>query len=162
MNQRQLASVLFAAAGVFIAAFYIPLIPLQVGALTPQIPDNGEPAALPGQHLVLILGLTSTVLGILIGTGLVFWRDRLANRLFRPADHLLSSSEVHAVALSILGCYFAVQGLSRLAWAWGFDWSGATQVVLGIGLFFGGRGLSRLWSVGRSVGVSRSVSDDAV
>jgi cytochrome b subunit of formate dehydrogenase len=162
MNQRQLASVLFAAAGVLIAAFYIPLIPVQVGALTPSVPDNAAPAAPPGQHLVFILGLTSSVLAVLIGTGLVLWRDRLADRLFRPGGHSLSSGDIHAVALSVLGCYFAVHGLSRLAWGWESPWSGAIQLVLGIGLFFGARGLSRLWSAGRSVGVSRDVTDDAV
>jgi hypothetical protein len=162
MNQRQLASVLFTAVGVFIAAAHLPAILMQAAALTPSIPDLDDPVSPVNQRLMLVLGLMSSLVAVLIGSLLVVLRDRLANRLFPPATESLSSRELHAVALSVLGSYFVVQGLAHLARAGDFDWSGAIQLVLGVGLFFGARALSRLWAFGRSAGTAGNVGEDAV
>jgi hypothetical protein len=162
MNQRQLASVLFAAIGLFIAASRLPDILVQVAALTSSIPATDPPASPAGQRLVLTFGLISSIVAVLIGTVLIFLGDRLANRLFPSGYEALTSPEVQAVAISVLGCYFAVQGLSRMAWAGYLNWSGVTQLALGVGLFFGARALSKLWSFGRSGGVARSVGESAV
>jgi hypothetical protein len=159
MNQRQLASVLFAAVGLFIAGSHFPEILMYAAVFRPSTPDPDGPASAAGERLFWVLGLMSSLLGILVGSVLVLLRNRLANRLFPPANELVSSREVQAVALSILGCYFAVQGMSRLAVSGHFSWSDATELVLGVGLFFGARGLSRLWSFGRSAGYQGSVGD---
>jgi hypothetical protein len=154
MNQRQLASVLFTAIGIYLAAQYVPIIPVQFAALTPLVPDSMDPAPSSREHRLYILSFISSAVTILICVGLIAWRNRLADRLFPPANQSLGSTEVQAVALSVLGCYFAVLGISGLA-DWGFRWAPALQLVLGAGLFLGARGLSRIWSFGRSVGVSR-------
>ena len=102
--------------------------------------------------LTVSLSLIGVVLAVLCGSVLVLLRDRVATLLFPAASESLNSREVQAVALSVLGCYFTVHGLSGLAEAGRFDWGSSTQLVLGIALFFGARGLARLWSFARSPG----------
>jgi hypothetical protein len=151
MTQRQLASVLFAVIGIFIAASRFPEVFMHVAVLT--TPDDG-PAAPVSRSLISIMGLIGSLLGLFIGAALVLLSDDLCIRLFPPTTQPLSWPDVQPVALSVLGCYFAVVGLSRVVWSRGVDWSGATQLVLGLGLFFGARRLSRLWSLGRRAGTS--------
>jgi hypothetical protein len=135
---------------------------MQVAAIPASIPDLDDPVSPANQRLMLVLVLMSSIVAVLIGSLLVLLRDRLANRLFPPATESLSSRELHAVALSVLGAYFVVQGLAQLVWAWHFNWSSATQLVLGVGLFFGARAVSRLWWFGRSAGTRGSVDQGAV
>jgi hypothetical protein len=158
MNQRQLASVLFAATGIFIAASYLTGILTQLSAAIP-VPDSGA-SSLPLSQLVP--GVIGSLLALLLACALVLLRDRLANRLFPPTTETLSSREFHAVALSVLGSYFVVQGFAHLAWTRYFNWSGLTQLVLGAALFFGGRALSRAWALGRTAGLSSSSEKGAV
>ena len=162
MNQRQLASVLFTAVGVFIAASHLPIILIQLAALAPTLRDLDDSALPVDQRFMFVWGVMSSLLAVLMGLVLVRFRDRLANRLFPPATESLSSGELHAVALSVLGSYFVVQGVAQLAWAESFNWNGATQLVLGAGLFLGAGALSRLWAYGRSAGTPRQMGDGAV
>lgn len=150
-----MASVLFTAVGVFIAVSRLPEILIYAAVLAQWNPANQDPATPFSQRLVPVTALGGSLVVILVGAGLILLRDRLADRLFSPGTQPLSAREVQAVAYSVLGCYFAVQGLSgisRFGWSGQLDWAGATQLVLGVALFFGARGLSRLWSLSRSTG----------
>jgi hypothetical protein len=162
MNQRQLASVLFAAVGVFLVISRLQQIFSLAAAVIPSTVTVNAPPVPDGQRLALAVALLGSVLAVLFGSALILLRYRVANLLFPPAAAAVSSREVQAVALSVLGCYFAVQGVSNLSWAGRLDWSGAIQLVLGIALFFGARGLSRLWSLGRSAGHQGDVRGGAV
>lgn len=150
MDQRQLASVLFAVVGVFIAASRLPEILIYVAMVAQWNSDN--PADPVSQRLVSLMGLTSSLLAVLLGSSLVLLRDRLAGRLFPPGSETLRTNELQAVAFSVLGCYLGVEGLSGILWAGRLNWGAAIQFALGVGLFVGSRGLSRLWSLGRSAG----------
>lgn len=149
MNQRQLASVLFAVVGVFIAASRVPEVFLHIALLVQASPaDQGsQGSGWQGPTSVSALGAALVAVGI--GVTLLLFRNRLAQRLFPIATPSLQSTDVQTVAFSVLGCYFAVQGLSRMLWAGRFDWGAAVQLTLGVGLFFGARGLSKLWLLTR-------------
>jgi len=147
MSQRQLASVLFAVFGVFIAVTWFPQVIVSIGMVAAGDQVAAEPYA--------ITFLIGTIIGVLLGILLVLVRVRLAERLFAADTASLVARDTQAVALSVLGCYFVIQSLPRLVGR-GFDWLPATQLVLGIGLFFGARGLARLWTAVRTAGSSRS------
>jgi hypothetical protein len=148
MSQRQLASVLFAVIGVFIALTWSPqVIILSLGMLA-----SGDQVGPVPYAITLLIG---TIIAVLLGILLVLVRVRLAEGLFAADTGSLDARDTQAVALSVLGCYVVIQSLPRLV-GHGFDWLPATQLVLGIGLFFGARGLARLWTAARTAGSSRS------
>lgn len=161
MSQRQLASVLFATVGVFIAALRLPEIVLGIVMMSQWDPVVTDSDPVARWSAVSSLGVLLAT--VLISVELVLLRDRLANRLFPPEASSAGASELQAVAISVLGCYFAVQGLATLSHMWALsgelDWAGLTQLVLGVALFFGSRGLSRLWSLARTAGRSSGGSD---
>lgn len=152
MDQRQLAGVLFTVAGVFIAGSRLPEIILHVALLgqLEAVPEASVDHA--SQRLMSVAAFGASLLAVLVGVGLVLGSGRLANRLFPPGTEPLRAPEVQAVALSVLGCYFAVEGLSRMAWAGRTDWGGVTLLALGVGLFVGARGLARIWNTLRFAG----------
>ena len=145
MNQRQLASVLFAVLGVFVAISWLPQLFLQIGFLARGSADADEYAG-----TVSIVFLITAIIAILVGILLVMARNALADRLFPSESQPLSSRDTQAVALSVLGCYFVIQGGCRLLSFGEINWSGVTQLVLGLGLFFGARGVARLWTLART------------
>jgi hypothetical protein len=162
MNQRQFASVLFAVVGVFIAATRLPELIVLVGLLAQSSPATESPFSGAPPRQAWTMAVIASVLAILIGGALILFRHRLADRLFAAATQPLEARDAQAVALSVLGCYFAVHGVSRVAWAGRFDWSAAVQLALGIALFFGAHGLSGLWLLSRRADGSRGVRERAV
>jgi hypothetical protein len=162
MNQRQFASLLFAVVGVFIAATRVPELFILVGLLAQSSPATESAFSGVSQRQASTIALIASLLAILIGGALILFRHRLAARLFAAATQPLEARDAQAVALSVLGCYFAVHGISRVAWAGRFDWSAAVQLALGIALFFGARGLSGLWLLSRPANGSRGVRESAV
>jgi hypothetical protein len=162
MNQRQFASVLFAVVGVFIAATRLPELLILAGMLAQSSPATESRFGGVSQRPVLTIALIASLLAILISGALILFRDRLADRLFAGGTQPLEARDAQAVALSVLGCYFAVHGISRIAWAGRFDWSAAVQLALGVALFFGARGLSGLWLLSRAASGSRSATESAV
>ncbi len=106
MSQRQLASVLFAVLGAFIAITGIPEIGVSIGILAAGVQAAPIPYA-----IALLIG---TIIAFILGIALVLSRVRLAERL------------------------------------------AVTQLVLGIGLFVGARGVARFWAAVRSAGSSSS------
>ena len=145
MNQRQFASVLFAVVGVFIAASRLPEILIHIALLAQSGPTDPGSTSPGSQVLLSVTALGATLLAVGIGVTLLLLRDRLAQRFFPMDTPPLEPGGVQTAAFAVLGCYFVVQGLSRMLWAGRFDWGAATQLALGVGLFFGARGLSKLW-----------------
>ena len=148
MSQRQLASVLYAVLGAFIAITWFPQIILAIGFVAAR--DQAAPVA---YSITLLLG---AIIAVLLGMVLVLVRIRLAERLFPADTGSLADRDMHAVALSVLGCYFVIESVSRLVGRGRIDWSSVTQLVLGVGLFLGARGVGRLWAAARSAGSSTS------
>ncbi len=146
MSQRQLASVLFAVLGAFIAITSVPQVVLSIGVLTAAV------RAAPTTYAItfLIGAVTSVTLGIV----LVLVRVRLAERLFPADTGSLAPRDTQAVALSVLGCYFVIESISRLVGRGRIEWWAVTQLVLGVGLFFGARGVARFWATVRGAGSS--------
>ena len=149
MNQRQFASVLFAVVGIFIAASRLPEVLIHIALLAQAAPTDRGTIGPGAQGLVSVAALGATFLAVGIGVTLLLLRDRLAQRLFPMPTPSLDATGVQTAAFSVLGCYFAVQGLSRMLWAGRFDWGAAIQLTLGVALFFGARGLSKLWLLTR-------------
>jgi hypothetical protein len=148
MSQRQLASVLFAVLGVFIAITSVPQVVLSIGVFA-----AGGQAAPVAYAITFLIG---TILSVILGIVLVLIRVRLAERLFPADPGPLAAQDMQAVALSVLGCYFVVSSISRLLGRGRIDWSAVTQLVLGVGLFLGARGVARLWAAVRTAGSSSS------
>jgi hypothetical protein len=162
MNQRQLASVLFAAVGLFIVLLHLNEFFMLVTGLsfsTLGVEGFRMPAV---ERMGLAISLVGVVLPVLGGLILILFRGRVANLLFPPAIEPVSSPDIQAVALSVLGCYFAVDGASKLVQSGRPNWSSVTLIVLGIALFFGARGLARLWSLSRSTGHQADVTKTPV
>ena len=156
MNQRQFASVLFAVVGIYIAVSWLPQIVIAIGLLVQPM----ETAAGHRENAVYAITVViGTLLAVLLGIGLLVWRERLAERLFAAETGPLDSRDSLAVALAVLGCYFAIGAIPRLVRVGrsGFgelEWVAVAQGALGVALFFGARGVARLWSVARSAGSS--------
>jgi hypothetical protein len=150
MSQRQLASVLFAVLGTFIAISWLPQIIVFIGIQAAG--DQDAPVA------YAITPVIAAIIAVLLGIVLVLIRVRLAERLFPADTGPLAARDTQAVALSVLGCYFVIESVSWLVRRGRIDWAPITQLVLGVGLFFGARGLARFWAAARSTG--SSTSDD--
>jgi|SRR5579859_3693164 len=155
MNQRQLAGVFFAVVGVFVAISWLPQIVMAIGFLAQSTGAN------PGDHAGRVPPdislLVATLITVLLGIVLVLVRQRLANRLFADGTGPLAARDTQAVALSVLGCYFGIGAIPRLVRLGQFgdlDWEAAVQLMLGIGLFLGARGVARFWAALRSAGMS--------
>ncbi len=148
MSQRQLASVLFAVLGAFIAITGVPEIGVSIGILAAGVQAAPIPYA-----IALLIG---TIIAFILGIALVLSRGRLAERLFPADTGSLPTRDTQAVALSVLGCYFVVESISRLVGRGRIEWSAVTQLVFGIGWFFGARGVARFWAAVRSAGSSSS------
>ena len=161
MNQRQLASVLFAVLGVYVAISWLPQIILGIGviaqlkAMSPRTTD-GDNAI--GQSLAVV---GSAIIAVLLGIILVRMRVRLAERLFPLETEPLVARDLQAVALSVLGVYFVIESICRLVRMAEIEWSAVVQFVLGLGLFLGARAVARFSSAGGSGG-SPSASGRAV
>jgi len=148
MSQRQLASVLFAVLGAFIAITWLPQLVVSIGIL------RGGDQAAPGSYAITLL--IGAIITIILGIVLVLIRVRLAERLFPADPGPLAAQDTQAVALSVLGCYFVVASISRLVGRGRIDWSAVAQLVLGVGLFLGARGVARFWAAVRTAGSSSS------
>jgi hypothetical protein len=162
MNQRELASVLFAVVGVFIAITRLPELVFYIGFLAESSSPTDTPVGTVSQRVMSTIGIVASLAAILLGSGLILLRHRLANRLFEASNQALRVHDAQAVALSVVGCYIAVQGISRFGWAFRFDWTAAIQLVLGVSLFFGASGLSGLWFRLRSAGRSPTTTESTL
>jgi hypothetical protein len=146
MTQRQLASTLFAVVGFFLAAYRLPDLLLQGAMLAQWQPVSPDPAAAVPQRFVLTLAVAASALSVVLGLALVGLRNRIANRLFSETSLPTAGVQVQAVAFSVLGCYFVIQGLHNTLWFGPVRWAGLVQAVLGLALFFMSNMLAALWT----------------
>jgi hypothetical protein len=146
MNQRQLASVLFAVVGLFIVAFRLPEIFVQGAMIARWDRMVADPAGGVDPRAFLVASTVSHFFAVMLGAGLVIFRERLAGALFSAAGAPLAARDLHAVGLSVLGAFLVVHSLWALAFPGPSRWAGAVQLILGAGLFLGARRISALWS----------------
>jgi hypothetical protein len=149
MNRKDLASVLFGVAGVFVvgtrlseALLYLPFI---TGA-----------AAWSGESVIMYAGVTSSILVLCVGAALAVFRGSLAMWLFPESavpDSVPPTGDLQAVGFSIVGLYFLIRGLSGVVSSWGrTDLQSYALLLFGLGAFLGARGLSNAWQLLRSTG----------
>src|SRR5690349_19247981 len=111
MTQRQFASVLFAVVGVFMAVSWLPQVVIVIGLFIQQMATSADHQENVGYAITSLIG---SIVAVLLGIGLMVKRDRLADRLFAADTGPLVARDTQAVALSVLGCYFAIGALPRL------------------------------------------------
>lgn len=157
MSQRQFASVLFSVLGVFIAINWLPQIVVAIGLFVQPTEISVDHQGNSAYAIALLVG---TLIAVLLGISLIVRRERLAERLFKADTGPLAARDAQAVALSVLGCYFAIEAIPPLVAYRSIsnrvEWEAVTQLVLGVGLFFGARGVAGLWAAARSAGSSGS------
>jgi Na+-driven multidrug efflux pump len=168
MNQRQACEVLLAGGGVVLAVSELPDLGLAFSML--EVESLGEyTEELSRAQAVYWIG--SVLFTIACGVALVLARSPIARALFPECETQTPEAEqahLQAALLSAVGAYLAVVGLSVLLQACLVRdprvplsnlWPGVTGPVLqslaGIGLFFGAKGLSGVWTLARSTGRER-------
>ncbi len=151
MSPNQLGATLIGAAGIFIFGSRIPDLGMSLAFFV------SDPDAYQG----LGYGLLGFALAILSGGALVYWRQFLADKLF-PATAQTNGpvgEGPESVGFALLGIYFTIRGLARLPSAELSPLSPPViELILGIALFFGSRGLARLWATLRFAGRDPSTS----
>jgi hypothetical protein len=159
VQARQLVEVLLAVVAIWHLASAIPPISFLISAM--QAPPSPQDSPETFQVASLTASIASSVL---VGTALLVWRARIANRLVPSSEQVPHETPPwQAAAFAILGVYFFVRGLSGaipLLVAAGFAtepvWQliadDLIQAVLGLALFFGAPGLSLAWHRLRTAG----------
>jgi hypothetical protein len=133
------------------------------------------PSPLGGTNQTVIISVTAASLGSLIASGcvLIAASHSLASWMFpeelgreTPRIRVLA---VQGAAFSVIGVFFAAGALPSLVGTgvqWlqpggGLPWAMTLQsiiaIVVGVGLFFGGHGLARLWSKLRYAGLRQEL-----
>jgi hypothetical protein len=159
VQARQLAEVLLAVVAIWHLASAIPSISFLISAMKapPSAPDSAE--------TFQVASLTASIASsLLIGTALLVWRARIAERLVPASEPVPRETPPwQAAAFAVLGVYFFIRGVSGavpFVVAAGFTtepvWEliadDLVQAVLGLALFFGAPGLSVAWHRLRTAG----------
>ncbi len=113
MTQRDLAAVLFASLGVFIAVSAVPHLFSQVYILSQWEPGWEDGTSPVSVRTFTIATIATSGLSLVAGVLLAVARRGLAERLFPVTTSPLKSSEFLSPALAVLGIYFVVEGLSN-------------------------------------------------
>jgi hypothetical protein len=128
---------------------------------------------LPNYNYLLIGILTSSCLLILLGMYLIIYSDSLGKKIIKESNDTiistdLSAKDLQAIAFSVIGVVMIVMAIPHLvkiatniqalkmagdeysgksvtAGTWAYAIGLSVQVVIGLLLFFGSRGLSSLW-----------------
>jgi len=167
LSTRRLAETALKLYGVYWLVLTVAAIPQ--GLTWWLQPATGPEAAT--SHNLAISWAVATVVDGLIGGALIAFASRIASRL-EPIDdtvQVLTASRIgQAAALSVLGVYFFCSGVAttgnhlfnfltstgheqwwgreefiRKEWAWLCETG--LRIVIGVVLFFGGRGLAGIW-----------------
>jgi len=123
MSQRQLASVLFAVLGTFVAITSVPQVVFSIGVLT-----AGVQAAPVAYAITFLIG---TIISVTFGIVLVLIRVRLAERLFPADTGSLAARDTQAVALSVLGLLLRHRVNLPAGWAWSHTMVGRYTTSVG-------------------------------
>jgi hypothetical protein len=166
MNSRKAAEVAFGVVGVWFIVGSIPAFPALVFSLTSPSADQSGP--------LRWLGFFQLGLVLLCGVGLVLLRRRLAAWLVPNVEAVLegSISGLQAAAYSVIAVLSFAHGLrdlvAQVALAGGGTGDGETwrlyvspvaQMVVGLALFFGARGLVTIWQALRTMPHDTEPSD---
>lgn len=175
VSQRNLTEVLLAVAGVYLIVARLPEVGIGIALLASHDHSSGS----IDNSTLASLSLVAPVLSASAGALLVLLRKRLA-RLLIPAlpspESPFSTRELQAALFAVVGVYIGLQGAARLIGGWIASgaarqsaisvwpsYAGALfQVVAGIALFFGARGLAGAWALARLAGHDRSAREDPV
>ena len=127
----------------------------------------------PNYNYLLIGTLTSICLLILIGACLIIYSDTLGKKIIKENNDTkistdLTANDLQAIAFSVIGIVMIVMAIPHLvkiaanvqalkmagdeypgksvsAGTWAYATGLSVQVIIGLLLFFGSRGLSSLW-----------------
>lgn len=157
MTSRNAAALTIGVAGIYFLAENVPASVLALVTFLHEHEDLEFPVWIGSVHVVLML---------LFGGALLVYRGAIASRLAKDMDDASASTGAagfHAAAISVLGLYFFVPGLSTLVADGAVALTQprfrnidfvrpAVQTVLGAGLFLGARGLVRVWTALRTAG----------
>jgi hypothetical protein len=155
MNQRQLASVLFAVLGIFMAFGRLPDLILHAAIVMHPDPALVDSTASVSPRAISVFAIIAILVVVAVSVGLIALRDRLARRLFAPAPVLAATAEFQAVAFSVLGVFFVLNSIPRIGWPGGVGLASVVQALLGIGLFLGAHSLAAIWARLRPPGPAR-------
>lgn len=157
MKYKQLAAVLISVMGVYffsqglfqLSFFFSALVGIAKSSYTLQS--------------TLLFSLLGFSLYGSVGLLLIFFSRRLVNFIIKNEEDTTCNLEIRvlqSVGFSILGIYFAVDGLSLLRSYTFYDYrisnllsdSGFIRLIFGVVLFFGARGLANIWNFARRPG----------
>lgn len=155
MNQRELASVLFAVLGIFIAATRLPELVLHAAMVIQSNPAIDEPGGPDTPRAVSLLAIVAILIVVFLGLALIVLRDRISGWLFSSARGRGLPPEIQAVALSVLGVYFILDSIPGIMLQGGVRWASVVQALLGTALFLGAHGIAAVWSRLRTPGPAR-------
>lgn len=179
MTKREIAALAFTIAGIYALIEAIPMVTSLVSWFDMlRRMTAGSGSAKTGQLVLVTLAMMLPLAGLLFAAYLLIVRSgKFAARMFPEDDTGLatkaSAAGLQAAALSVVGVLVVALALPRLLNAVGYlasvyartpppeqtpwtSWThllaGVVQLGLGIGLFFGGRGLANYWQRLRTVG----------
>jgi hypothetical protein len=174
VNQRGLAEVLLAVAGVCLIVARLPELGIGIAIFL-----HRDESAMDSIHSsgLETLSFVVPILSALVGALLLMLRQRLAGLLFPRADSdpsAFSISELQGALFAVIGAYLAVRGMAHLvqgAFAqeshasplslWPSYAGSIFELATGMALFFGARGLAGVWSASRHAGRKRSTREGA-
>ncbi len=154
MNQRQLASVLLAVLGIFMAATRLPDLAIHAAMVLQLDPAMEEAAGPFSQRAVSWVAMIAILIVVFLSLALVLLRDRISDWLFSSEPIPSPTSGIQAVALSVLGVYFVISSIPGIMWPGGTRWASVVQAVLGAALFLGAHGTAALWYRLRTAGLA--------
>ena len=184
MTNRSLATGVFRAWGMMWLAYAFLGIPQLLTFLVSKPYSSADSA----MHNYALWSYVSALLASLaVSAFLIVRAGWLADRVFTREESLhvgVDGAEFQAILFSVVGLYFALDGLRDLAgsahilisrpsgdsrgsleYLWAERWktliTSAAEIIFGVGLFFGSRGLRNLWRRYRGVGSNAASSDPA-
>ena len=149
MNIRQIGALAFAVLAIIFLMQGLFEVEMITYALAYQMGLPGFEGRTSAASAALAL-----LIRVILAVALFRGRFVLVDRICGPGDDLprpnLADGTVQLLAFSILGAYFTVHGTVALVREYGrlgpaVAWPFAIEPLLGLGLFFGSRGIRRVW-----------------
>ena len=172
MNQRSLAEVLLAVAGVYLIVARIPDLGIGVAVFLHR--DESWPDSIY-TSILETFSFVVPILSSIVGALLLILRQRIAGLLFPAAVSPplgFSIAELQGALFAVIGAYLAVRGMAQIVQGvlalepqtsvlslWPSNVGSVFQSAAGIALFFGARGLAGVWFASRHAGRTRSTRE---
>ena len=174
MTSTQIASLSLKLMGIFSIIQSVPFLKSLSEYFIYKDMNVFQPENSPPNYQFLLIGILSTIgLLLLLGTCLIIYSESLAKRITKDNEGKkistdLTAKDMQAVAFSVIGIVMIVIAIPQLvkiatniqalkmagdeypgksvtAGTWAYAIGLSVQVVIGLLLFFGSRGLSSLW-----------------